>query len=342
MVAYPDRINPLEPTVPHPQSPLNSGFSAASTAQQVIAGIDLSGKTAIVTGGYSGIGTETTRTLVEAGARVIVPARDMTKARHALGSMAVELVPMDLFDPASIDAFAKGFLASGSPLHLLINSAGIMACPLARDSRGYEAQFATNHLGHFQLTVRLWPALVRAGGARVVSLSSLGHRYAPVDFDDLHFERREYDRWAAYGQSKTANALFAIALDQRGKDHDIRAFSVHPGRIITDLVRHMSIEELQRMGGVDEQGRPIVDLASGMKSVTQGAATSVWAGTSPTLEGLGGVYCEDCDIAALSPEEDATSPGAGNISSGVRRWATDPAAAETLWALSEKMTGVAI
>jgi NAD(P)-dependent dehydrogenase (short-subunit alcohol dehydrogenase family) len=328
--------------VPHPQSPLNSGFSAASTAQDVIRGIDLSGKTAIVTGGYSGIGTETTRVLVDAGARVIVPARDLAKARHTLANMAVEVVPMDLFDPASIDAFADGFLASGAPLHLLINSAGVMACPLTRDPRGYEAQFATNHLGHFQLVARLWPALVRADGARVVALSSLGHRFAPVDFDDPHFERREYDRWVAYGQSKTANALFAVALDQRGKQHGIRAFSVHPGRIVTDLARYMSIEELQQVGGVDEQGRPIVDLARGMKSVMQGAATSVWAGTSALLDGLGGVYCEDCDIAALSPDEDATSPGSGITASGVRQWAIDPEGAETLWALSEKMTGVAI
>lgn len=328
--------------MPHAQSPLHSGFGAASTAHDVMAGIDLSGKTAIVTGGYSGIGVETTRALLGAGARVIVPARDMTKAKANLDGLKVDLVAMDLADPASIDGFASTFLTSGDPLHLLINSAGIMACPLTRDARGYEMQFATNHLGHFQLTSRLWVALKRAHGARVVSLSSLGHRYAEVDFDDWNFERREYDRWVAYGQSKTANALFALALDELGAPHGIHAYSVHPGRIITDLARHMSREELQRMGGVDDQGRPVADLSRGMKNTEQGAATSVWAATSPLLNDIGGVYCEDCDIAALMPDDEATVAGSGSLSSGVRRWATDPAAARKLWSLSEELTGVSL
>lgn len=328
--------------MPHAQSPLHSGFGAASTAHDVMAGIDLSGKTAIVTGGYSGIGVETTRALLGAGARVIVPARDMTKAKANLDGLKVDLVAMDLADPASIDGFASTFLTSGDPLHLLINSAGIMACPLTRDARGYEMQFATNHLGHFQLTSRLWVALKRAHGARVVSLSSLGHRYAVVDFDDWNFERREYDRWVAYGQSKTANALFALALDELGAPHGIHAYSVHPGRIITDLARHMSREELQRMGGVDDQGRPVADLSRGMKNTEQGAATSVWAATSPLLNDIGGVYCEDCDIAALMPDDEATVAGSGSLSSGVRRWATDPAAARKLWSLSEELTGVSL
>ncbi|MDG2537811.1 oxidoreductase [Dyella jiangningensis] len=328
--------------MPHAQSPLHSGFGAASTAHDVVAGIDLSGKTAIVTGGYSGIGVETTRALLGAGARVIVPARDMTKAKANLDGLKVDLVAMDLADPASIDGFASTFLTSGDPLHLLVNSAGIMACPLTRDARGYEMQFATNHLGHFQLTARLWVALKRAHGARVVSLSSLGHRYAQVDFDDWNFERREYDRWVAYGQSKTANALFALALDELGAPHGIHAYSVHPGRIITDLARHMSREELQRMGGVDDQGRPVADLSRGMKNTEQGAATSVWAATSPLLNDIGGVYCEDCDIAALMPDDEATVAGSGSLSFGVRRWATDPAAARKLWSLSEELTGVSL
>lgn len=326
--------------MPQLQTPLLTGFSAASTTQDVLAGIDLSGKTAIVTGGYSGIGTETTRALHDAGARVMVPARDIDKARAALNNMDVDILAMDLLDPASIDAFAETFLASGAPLHALINNAGVMACPLIRDARGYESQFATNHLGHFQLTARLWPALKRAGGARVVALSSLGHRYAPVDVDDPNFDQRDYDRWVAYGQSKTANALFAVGLDARGKEHGVRAFSVHPGRIATDLARHMSVEELQKIGAMDEHGRPIVDLARGMKSLTQGAATSIWAATSPQLDGLGGLYAEDCDIAMLT-DVDATLPGSAGMSSGVRPWAVDPAAAERLWTLSEKMTGVA-
>ncbi|WP_445144091.1 oxidoreductase [Dyella sp. Tek66A03] len=324
------------------QTPLPSGFGASSTAQDVLAGIDLSGKTAIVTGGYSGIGTETTRALRAAGARVIVPARDAEKARAAMAGMDVEMAALDLADPASIDVFADAFLASGAPLHILINSAGIMACPLTRDIRGYEAQFATNHLGHFQLTARLWPALVRAGGARVIALSSLGHRYAAVDLDDPHFERRAYDRWIAYGQSKSANALFAVGLDARGKAHGVRAFSVHPGRIITDLARHMSVEELQKAGALDENGRPIVDIERGMKSTAQGAATSVWAASHAQLSGLGGVYCEDCDIAALAPDGEVTAAGSAGMSAGVRPWAVDPAAAEHLWVLSEQMTGVGI
>jgi len=328
--------------MPHAQSPLHSGFGAASTARDVIAGIDLSGKNAIVTGGYSGIGVETTRALLDAGARVIVPARDMTKAKANLAGMNAELVAMDLADPASINGLASSFLAKGEPLHLLINSAGIMACPLTRDARGYEMQFATNHLGHFQLTARLWPALRRAQGARVVSLSSLGHRYAQVDFDDWNFERREYDRWVAYGQSKTANALFALALDEWGAPHGVHAYSVHPGRIITDLARYMSREELQRVGGLDDQGRPIADLSRGMKNTEQGAATSIWAATSPLLNDIGGVYCEDCDIATLMPDDEVTATRSSSLSSGVRRWATDPVAARRLWALSEALTGVSL
>ena len=327
--------------MPQLQTPLHTGFNAASTAQDVLSGIDLSGKTAIVTGGYSGIGTETTRALRAAGARVIVPARDIAKAKAALKDVDVEIVAMDLLDPSSIDAFAEALLASGAPLHILINSAGVMACPLVRDARGYESQFATNHLGHFQLATRLWPALKRAGGARVVALSSLGHRYASVDVDDPNFERRDYDRWVAYGQSKTANALFAVGMDARGAAHGVRAFSVHPGRIATDLARHLSVEELQKIGALDELGHPVVDLARGMKSLTQGAATSLWAATSAQLDGLGGLYAEDCDIAVLT-DADATLPGSADMSSGVRPWAVDPVAAEHLWTLSEKLTGVAM
>lgn len=324
------------------QSPIHSGFGPASTAQDVLAGIDLSGKTAIVTGGHAGLGLEATRALRQAGARVIVPARDVARAREALGQLGVDVAAMDLMDPSSIDAFAAAFVASGAPLHILINNAGIMACPLTRDARGFEAQFATNHLGHYQLTVRLWPALVRAQGARVVALSSLGHRYAAVDIDDPNFERREYDRWIAYGQSKTANALFALELDALGKASRVRAFSVHPGRILTDLAKHMSREDLRNAGALDDEGRPVIDLSRGMKSPAQGAATSLWAATSPLLDGLGGVYCEDCDIAALAPDADATHAGSAAMASGVRPWAVDPAAAKQLWALSERLTGARI
>lgn len=317
-----------------PQHPIGSGFSAETTAAQVICGVDLSGKNAIVTGGYSGIGLETTRTLLSVGAKVIVPARDLSKAKRALAPMLDVIADtLDLMDPISIDAFANRFVGAGQALHILVNNAGIMANPLTRDARGYESQFSTNHLGHFQLTARLWPALVRAKGARVVSLSSIGHRRAPVDFADPNFEHRQYDRWVAYGQSKTANALFAVSLDTIGEPHDIRAFSVHPGGVITDLVRYMSADELRAYGVLDEHGQPIIDPARNMKTSEQGAATSIWCATSPQLKGLGGVYCENCDIAV---------PVSGDFQElrGVRPWAIDRESAGKLWKLSEKMTGV--
>ncbi|MDE1147824.1 MAG: oxidoreductase [Azospirillaceae bacterium] len=335
--------------MPVQQQPIPSGFSAATTAQDVIRGIDLTGKVAIVTGGYAGIGLETTRALRSAGATVIVPARDVPKAQAALaGQAGAEIAVMDLIDPVSIDAFAAGFLGSGRPLHLLVNNAGIMACPLTHDARGFEAQFATNHLGHFQLTARLWPALRQAGGARVVSLSSLGHRFSPVVFDDPNFERREYDRWQAYGQSKTANVLFALGLEARGGAYGVHAFSVHPGSIVgTDLQRYMTQEELRAFGVLDAEGKPILDPARNLKTVAQGAATTVWCATSPQLEGRGGVYCENCDIARLlAPGEEAalgtpTTRRPGAVMGGVLPYAVDPAAADRLWELSEQLLDLA-
>jgi NAD(P)-dependent dehydrogenase (short-subunit alcohol dehydrogenase family) len=307
------------------QKPLKSGFGAKTTAKEVLAGLDLTGKNAIVTGGYSGVGLETTRALAEAGATVIVPARTPEKARTALaGIPQVEMETLDLIDSASIDAFAKRFLDNGRQLDILINNAGIMALPLRRDARGYEFQFATNHLGHFQLTARLWPALKRAGKARVVSVSSTGISFGGVDFDDPNFERREYDKWKAYGQSKTANALFAVALDKRGQAHGVRAFSVHPGGIATDLARDLSAEELAFDGE--------------LKTPEQGAATSVWCATSPQLEAKGGVYCMDVDIAEVIP--DFTPQVPGQQPTGVLASAIDPDLAEQLWQLSEKLTGV--
>jgi NAD(P)-dependent dehydrogenase (short-subunit alcohol dehydrogenase family) len=313
--------------VPTPQAPIPSGFSAQTSALAVIGKLRLDGAIAIVTGGYAGVGLETTRVLSEAGATVVVPARTVDKAHAALGGLEnVEIDRLDLFDPASIDAFAARLQASGRPVHILVNNAGIMDTALARDARGFESQLATNHLGHFQLTARLWPALRSALGARVVCLSSRGHGRAAVDFDDAHFQRRPYDKWTAYGQSKTANALFALALDVRGAALDVRAFSVHPGAIMTELVRSLSDEEL----------RATVARAltlSPLKNVEQGAATSVWCATSPQLDGMGGVYCEDADIALAVP---ADSPAP----SGVRPWAMDPELAERLWAKSEEWTGV--
>ncbi|MGY2268147.1 oxidoreductase [Pseudomonas sp. SDO5561_S422] len=315
------------------QTPIGSGFDAGTTAQQALAGSDLRGKTVIVTGGYSGIGLETVRVLVDAGAQVIVPARDPEKAeRNLSGIIGVEHASLDLLDPISIDRFAENFLASDRALNLLINSAGIMATPLQRDTRGFEAQFATNHLGHFQLTARLWPALREANGARVVSVSSLGHRLSPVHFDDPQFEHRPYDKWLAYGQSKTANALFAVALDRRGKAEGVRAFSVHPGEILTDLIRYLDKDDLAFVGALDDQGN--IRSASHYKSPEQGAATSVWCAVSPQLEGMGGLYCEDCDVAASSQDDTSRN--------GVWPWAVDLEQAERLWAVSQQLCNVTL
>lgn len=321
--------------MPSRQFPIRSGFGATTTAVEALAGRDLSGLTAIVTGGYSGLGTETTRVLSEAGATVVVPARDAAKAGAALAGMTrVELESLDLADPASIDAFAGRFLASGRALPVLINSAGVMAAPLTRDARGHELQFTTNHLGHFRLAARLWPALRAAQGARVVSVSSAGHHFGPVDFDDPNFERRDYDKWQAYGQSKTANALFALELDRRGESHGVRAFSVHPGAILTDLVRHLDIEDFRRFGLVDEAtGEVRLERRQGFKTVEQGAATQIWCATSPQLNGLGGVYCEDCDVAE-------PVSGTSEERRGVSPWAMDPEAAARLWPLSERLADI--
>jgi NAD(P)-dependent dehydrogenase (short-subunit alcohol dehydrogenase family) len=313
------------------QRPLGSGFGPATTAEEAAAGVDLSGKIAVVTGGYSGLGLVTAKTLADRGAEVIVPARDMDKARQSVGGDArLKLEPMDLLGPASIDAFADRFLASSKPLHLLINNAAIMAAPLMRDARGYEAQFSTNHLGHFQLTARLWPAIERAGaGARVVAVSSSAHTRAGVDLDDPNFERRAYDPWESYGQSKTANVLFALELDRRASSRGVRAYSLHPGGISTNLGRFTPREHMQAFGIIDAEGKPIIDPENGKKTPEQGAATIVWCAVSPQLEGIGGVYCENCDVAAPATE------GRG----GVRPWAIDPDAARRLWTLSEKLTG---
>ncbi len=322
------------------QKPIGSGFGAASTAASIIKGIDLSGKVAIVTGGHSGIGLETVRALSSAGADVIVPARDRETASRALQGFDVEVEAMDLLDPKSIDAFAEKFLASGRRLHILINSAGVGGAPLTRDARGYELHFATNHLGHFQLSIRLWPALRQANGARVVAVSAWAHSRAPIVFEDLNFERRDYVPWIAYGQSKTANILFALALDQRAKAHGVRGFSLHPGSIVgTGLSKHVAVEALRVLGLVDADGNPIIDPARNLKTAEQGAATSIWCATSPQLDGMGGVYCQNCDIAPLVSEELAANQ-IGSMALGVLPHAVDPQAADRLWSLSEQLLGL--
>jgi len=320
--------------MPSRQAPIQSGFGPRSTAEKTIGEVNLSGKIAIVTGGYSGLGLEAVRVLSMAGATVVVPARTPDKAKAALaGIPRVEHAVIDLLDPVSIAAFARQFTESGRPLHMLINNAGIMATPLTRDARGYESQFSANHLGHFQLTAQLLPALLKAESARVVSVSSRGHIFSGVNFEDPNFEGRQYDKFSAYGQSKTANVLFAVGLDTRGEAHGIRAFAVHPGRIIsTNLVRHMSRDELMATGVFDAQGNEIQDING--KSIEQGASTIIWCAANEQLNGMGGVYCADADIS--------NAVGADSKDhAGVRPWAIDPSLAERLWVLSEELTGVA-
>ncbi|MFC8668087.1 SDR family NAD(P)-dependent oxidoreductase [Streptomyces sp. NPDC057199] len=311
------------------QHKIGSGFDLRSTADDVLDGIDLTGKLAIVTGGYSGLGLETTRALTKAGARVVVPARRRPVAQEAVAGLdGVEVDELDLGDLDSVRAFAEWFLASDRTIDILIDNAGIMACPETRVGPGWEAQFATNHLGHFALVNRLWPALA-PGGARVVSVSSAGHHYSDIRWDDPHW-RQGYDKWQAYGQAKTANVLFAVQLDALGKDSGVRAFSLHPGGILTPLQRHLPKEEMVERGWIDENGTPL--NPAGFKTPEQGAATQVWAATSPQLSGMGGVYCEDCDISEPAPADGERV--------GVRDYAVDPVSAARLWNLSAELTGV--
>lgn len=307
------------------QSPLPSGFNKHNTAREVLQGIDLSGKLAVITGGYSGIGIEAVKALTGAGAEVIVPARRPESAAEALsGIEGARAATMDLADLGSVRAFADSLLREGRHIDMLINNAGIMGTPEGRVGAGWEMQFAVNHLGHFVLVNRLWPLLL--GGARVVSLSSSGHGVSDVRWDDINFAQG-YDKWLAYGQSKTANALFAVELDRLGAKDGVRAFAVHPGSILSPLQRHMAQEELIAYGWLDAEGRPVEAI---LKSTQQGAATEVWAATSPMLAGMGGLYLEDNDVAPISEK-------LGDL--GVRPYAIDPQSARRLWQISVEMTG---
>lgn len=311
------------------QIPIHSGFDATSTAEEVLNGIDLSGATALITGGHSGLGLETTRALAGAGAQVIVAARDLQAAEKRVADIeSVEVRALDLGDLASIQRFSAEILSTGMHVDILIGNAGVMACPETRVGPGWEAQFAINHLGHYALVNSLFPAL--EGGARVVMVSSLGHHASGIRWDDVQFTRG-YDKWLAYGQSKTASALFAVHLDKLGQRSGVRAFSLHPGMIPTPLQRYVSRAEMIELGWMDDQGNPAHPEA--LKTPQQGAATQVWAATSPMLAGHGGLYCEDCDIAHLD-ESDQWSPA------GVKPYAIDPTQAERLWALSAALTGI--
>ncbi len=314
------------------QKPVGSGFHAKSTAQEVLEGIDLSGKNAIVTGGYSGIGLETVRALAGAGARVTVPSRRVDAAEAALGDVAgdVEIAAMDLEDFGSIAKFTSDYMETGRALDVLINNAGIMACPEGRIGPGWERQLAVNHLAHMAMSMALAPAMERSKAARLVALSSTAHVRSDIVWDDPNFESHPYDKWEAYGQSKSACALFALGVDRRGREIGIRAFSVHPGGIFTPLQRHLSDEEMAALGWKNPDGTIPPQVQAMFKTPEQGASTSVWAATSPSLDGMGGVYCEDCDVAQLATPESQRWEHA-------REWICDDDKAERLWAISEEM-----
>ena len=316
------------------QKPINSGFNAKSTTEDVIKGINLEGKIAIVTGGNTGIGLETVKTLSTAGATVIVPARDIEKAKKNLARIPnLELEELDLANPDSIDKFAEKFLESGRPLHLLINNAGIMWVPLRRDNRGFESQLAVNYLAHFQLTARLWPALKKADGARVVNVSSGGHQFSDFNFEDPNFLNREYETLLGYGQSKTAVNLFSLELDNRAKEFNVRSYALCPGAVgETELSREAPLDLFQKLGYVDSEGNLLPEVKASLKTIPQGAATTVWCATSPLLNDLGGVYCENVDVADLNSDL--------KMIGGIKTYSVDETNAKRLWKLSEEMTGI--
>lgn len=307
-------------------------FDAQSTASEVLEGIDLTGKVAVVTGASGGLGEETARALAAHGARVVFTARDPKKGeaslrriRESTSSDRLELEALELASLESVRACAGRLLARHAAIHLLINNAGVMARPLARTAEGYEMQLASNHIGHFLLAGLLLPALRRGAPSRVVALSSVGHRVSPLNFEDPNFERRPYNPWIAYGQSKTANILFAVEFERRFGREGMHAYALHPGAINTDLNRHLSAEEVAAVAArlPPEKRR--------LKTVASGAATTVYAATTPDLEGRGGVYLEDCHIADIDDSKGANE--------GVKSYALDPAAALQLWKVSEKMVG---
>jgi NAD(P)-dependent dehydrogenase (short-subunit alcohol dehydrogenase family) len=316
-------------------SNVSNQFGFESTTDEVLAGVDLSGQRALITGASAGLGVETARALAAHGADVIMAVRDMAKGERAAEtvradapkSVTVTLVELDLASLKSVRACADALLAEGRPLNLLIANAGVMACPQGTTADGFETQFGTNHLGHFVFVNKLVPLLLAGAPARIVCLSSSGHRYSAVDLDDPNFERTAYDPWTTYGRAKTANALFALELDRRLKNRGVRAASVHPGGIRTELGRHMTPEIMQQM--MDRIAGQVGTFT--FKSVEQGAATTVWAATVADPDEIGGRYCEDCHVA--EPTDD---PVAMN---GVRPHAQDPAAAAALWARSEQLVG---
>src|SRR6266404_2353448 len=322
---------------------MTKGFGATSSTEDVLSGVNLRGKRVLVTGVSAGIGVETARSLAAHGAHVVGAARDLAKAKVATEQVrkdaaanggSLELVELDLASLKSVRACADKLLAKGEPLDVVIANAGVMATPFGHTADGFETQFGTNHLGHFVLVNRI-ASLIRSGG-RLINLSSLGHRYSNVDLTDPNFERTPYDPFVAYGRSKTANILFAVAFDQRHRGRGVRAAAVHPGGIHTELGRHMDSAQLHKM--IDQmnqqlaaEGKPPFEW----KTIPQGAATSIWAGFVAPADEVGGRYCENCHVAKTAPEElPATA-----MYEGVRGYALDPSNAEALWKKSEELVG---
>ncbi|NGY65802.1 SDR family NAD(P)-dependent oxidoreductase [Lentzea sp. NEAU-D13] len=304
---------------------ITTPFGFESTALEVVEGVDLSGRRAVVTGGASGIGVETVRALAAAGAEVTIAARNVEAGQQvaaelsaATGNKSIFVAPLELTSQDSVKEFVRSW---DGPLHLLINNAGVMATPLTRTPEGWELQFATNHFGHFTLTTGLFDAL-RAEGARVVNVSSGGHLISPVVFDDIHFERREYDRWAAYGQSKTANVLFGVEAGRRWASDGITMNALMPGVILTALQRHVTPEELAERRRQRGDTVPVR-----LKTPEQGAATTLVLAVSPLVEGRSGLYFEDCEEAL---------PHTPGMTGGLAAYATDPEAAAQLWKVSEE------
>ena len=336
---------PNSPTMP----PIQSQFGARTTALEAANAVSLKGRNAVVTGGASGLGLQTSRALAASGAQVTLAVRNVEQGKSAAAALRLEfpsahitVARVDLSDLATVRQFAAEWAASGKALHILINNAAIMACPLTRTPQGWESQFATNHLGHFALTSALLPALQMAaqakaagagansrGDARVVCLSSSGHKIAAVDFDDIHFERRDYNKWKAYGQAKSANALMALGLHLRFGSQGVTANAVHPGGIMTGLQKYLPLEEMRALGWLKADDTPL-DI---FKNTEQGAATSVWAATAPELAGHGGLYLEDCNqgLPALP----------SNRVSGYSPHIMDADAANRLWQVSEALLATA-
>jgi NAD(P)-dependent dehydrogenase (short-subunit alcohol dehydrogenase family) len=317
---------------------MSKPFGAASTTDEVLDGVSLSGERVLVTGVSAGLGVETARALAAHGAEVIGAARDLTKAKAATAGVhaaaanggGLKLVELDLASLASVRACADALVADGKPFDLVIANAGVMASPFGKTADGFETQFGTNHLGHFLLVNRI--ASLMKPGSRLVNLSSAGHRYSDVDLADPNFGRTSYDPWAAYGRSKTANILFAVEFDRRHKGDGIRATAVHPGGIQTELSRHIGEEGIKQLvERINAATRAAGEPDFKYKTVPQGAATTVWAGAVAAADEVGGRYCEDCHVAEIEP-----NPGKR---AGVKPYALNPETAKALWAKSEEMVG---